>query len=72
MICPKRLKMAIMIKATTTALAATLLRILGSASPTMVRKTGVLPTGFSMAKKPMNTVVRNNVRSGIEFIMAQI
>jgi len=33
----------------------------------MDKKTGVLPMGLSMAKKPRNTVVKNKVRFGILF-----
>jgi hypothetical protein len=38
----------------------------------MVRNTGVLPIGFNMAKKPMNTVDKNRVRFGIEFIGSKL
>ena len=70
MICPKRQNIAIIINAVTTALYATLLIILLSASPTMVKNTGVLPIGFNMAKKPKKTVDKNRVRFGIEFMMS--
>lgn len=59
-----------MIKATSTDLNATLLMILRFASPTISRKTGVFPIGFNMAKKPKKTVLINNVKSGIVFIMS--
>jgi hypothetical protein len=71
MICPKKQNMAMIVKATVTALNATLLIIFGSASPTMVKKTGVFPMGFKMAKKPINTVVNSKITSDIEFIMAE-
>jgi hypothetical protein len=72
MTCPKRQNIAIMINAVTTALYATLLIILLSASPTMVKNTGVLPIGFNMAKKPMKTVDKNKARFGIEFMMSKL
>jgi hypothetical protein len=43
-----------------------------SASPTIVKNTGVLPIGFNMAKKPMNTVDKNKVRFGIEFMVTKL
>jgi hypothetical protein len=36
---------------------------------TINKNTGVLPIGFRMATKPINTVVKNNVRSCIVFIV---
>jgi hypothetical protein len=72
MTCPKRQNIAIMINAVTTALYATLLIILLSATPTMVKNTGVLPIGFNMAKKPKKTVDKNKARFGIEFMMSKL
>ncbi len=61
-----------MIKATRTALNATLLIIFRSALPTIDKNTGVLPIGLSIAKNPINTVLKKRVKFGIEFIVSKI
>lgn len=58
-----------MIKATSTDLNATFLIIFRSALSIIDKNMGVLPIGFKIAKKPIKTVVKNNVRFGIEFIL---
>jgi hypothetical protein len=69
MICPKKQNIATMVKATIIALNATLLIIFRSALPTMDKNTGVLPMGFKMAKKPINTVVNSKITSDSEFMV---
>jgi hypothetical protein len=70
--CPKRLNIVIIIKATRTALNATLLIILGFALPTIDKNTGVLPIGLSMVKKPINTVLKNKAKFCMEFMISKI